>query len=261
MIGWKRWKEEVAGMTGVEILIVTAVFSVASFLNMVVGFGFGLIATPLMTILWGPKVAVLFVTAASFLLRVAMLPMSLKHMQVPVVVTAVAGVILGAFPGSYLLKIIDNSDLKIFLGLVLLGAAYLMIRSVRLPIQNVTLGRFLAGLGCGFFSACTTIGGPPLALWFINESMERHAMRSNLIWIFACSTGLTLVGSAYMGTIKVLSSPMDFLYTIPGLVIGYLVGGYCFEKINKQLFTWIVQGVVVFGAISSLVSGIMGKMG
>lgn len=240
----------------IEILAVTAIMAAASFINVVVGFGFGLVSVPLMTFLFGPKPAILFVTGASFAVRVAMLWKTRKDKQWDVVITAVAGVFCGIVPGSYLLKIIDNASLKIFLGAVLLVAAALIYWKIELPIKNLRTGRFLAGVGCGFFSACTTIGGPPLALWFVNEDLDRKSLRGNLIWIFSVSTGLTLVGSAFTGTISVLSNPLNLLYTIPGLVLGYYFGDKVFNKVDKLVFSRIVVSVIVFGGVVSFLNGI-----
>lgn len=52
-------------MNGLELLFITSVFTIASTVNMIAGFGFALLATPMLMILLDPKATVLFISAAS----------------------------------------------------------------------------------------------------------------------------------------------------------------------------------------------------
>ena len=59
-------------MNGLELLFITFVFTIASTVNMIAGFGFALLATPMLMILLDPKATVLFISAASLFLRLFM---------------------------------------------------------------------------------------------------------------------------------------------------------------------------------------------
>lgn len=243
-------------MNGLELLFITSVFTIASTVNMIAGFGFALLATPMLMILLDPKATVLFISAASLFLRLIMLADTFPDMQLKTVLICSVGVILGAIPGSYILKLVSNAHLKIILGFVLLASVILMFKKLRLPLQNFTLGRFISGLLCGFSNACTTIGAPFLAIWFVNEDLPPKNLRSNLTWIMTCSIAMTLLGSFFTGIINVLNRPTDLLYCIPGIILGTLLGKRLLNRCDKKTFGHIIQGVIVFGAVSSLAGGI-----
>ena len=65
-------------------------------------------------------------------------------------------------------------------------------------VKNKKLGRVSAGFLSGFFSATTSISGPPIALYFLSENMEKNLLRANMIWIFAIGSFCTL-GSFFVG--------------------------------------------------------------
>ena len=117
----------------------------ASFFATVTGFGFGLIAIPLMSLVISVKVAIICGLIITVLLRIITMYNTRKTFSWDVVLTTVLGSSLGMIPGSYMLKIISLAHLKIFLGCVLLIATYLMGRKYHLEIKIKTLGRLTAG--------------------------------------------------------------------------------------------------------------------
>lgn len=61
-----------------------------------------------------------------------------------------------------------------------------------LLIRNKTCGRLGAGILSGFFGASTSVSGPPLVLYFLNEKLQ-DVMRANMIWFFGLSGFLTVL--------------------------------------------------------------------
>ncbi len=245
-------------MSGLEIVAITGIFAMSSFLNIVSGFGFALVAAPLMAVFMGPKAAIVYITAASCVLRYVMLWKTRKDFSWKIVAMTGIGSIIGIIPGSYLLGIMSGAAINILLGVALLVAVWLMVRQIYIPVHNLSIGRFGAGFFCGFFTATTSVGGPPLALWFVNEGMEKVPMRANMSWTYAFSTLFTLVGSYYAGTINEMGSWYNLLYALPGLAIGYYLGNKCFLRINQTAFRKVVMGIILLGGLTSLTRGIIG---
>ena len=65
----------------------------------------------------------------------------------------------------------DANHLKILLGIALLLVTLLMELNFVPEVKNKKLGRVSAGFLSGFFSATTSISGPPIALYFLSENM------------------------------------------------------------------------------------------
>lgn len=79
-------------MNGLELLFITFVFTIASTVNMIAGFGFALLATPMLMVLLDPKATVLFISAASLFLRLIMLADTFPDMQLKTVLICSVGV-------------------------------------------------------------------------------------------------------------------------------------------------------------------------
>jgi|GEM_PF-50829 len=247
-------------MSLLALVSINLTFIVATFFNVVTGFGFAIIAVPILSLLLGPKASILYIAVSSLLLKIIMIWRTRHDFEWPVLEWTIAGVILGVVPGSYVLMIISSSDLNLFLGGVLLVAVYLMGKKIKLPVRNLRWGRFWAGILSGFFTGCTSVGGPPLAVWFANEEMPKVSMRANLTWIFASGSILMMLGSVFTGTIHEIGDWHNILYMLPGLIIGDRLGQYWFKRIDQERFQKLLVLIVLLGAVASLFTGISEKL-
>ena len=161
-------------------------------------------------------------------------------------------------PGSKVLRFISIVHLQLFLGVVLLLATALMSLQYTVPIKNKIAGRLGAGFLSGFFGACTSVSGPPLVLYFLNEHTPKDEMRANMIWIFGV-TGILMVGASYWaGNIGAVGD-WSYLYSmIPATFLGVLAGERMFRYLNQQLFRRLSLMIVLVGAVMMLFNGVRG---
>ena len=208
---------------------------IGSFFATVSGFGFALVATPLLAMIMPLKWAIIFILVLTVVLR-----------------------FVGMLPGSKVLRFISITHLQIFLGIVLLLATALMSLQYTVPIKNKTAGRLGAGFLSGFFGACTSVSGPPLVLYFLNEHTDKTEMRANMIWIFGV-TGILMVGASYWaGNIGAVSD-WSYLYSmIPATFLGVVAGERMFRYLNQQLFRRLSLLIVLGGAVMMLFNGVRG---
>ena len=185
------------------LTVASLILFAATFFSTVTGFGFALIAAPVLTMVMGPKETVVFVIIAGVIVRVIMMWRTWGEFEWPTVLITAAGSLLGIIPGAYLLKVADANHLKILLGVALLLVTLLMELNFVPEVKNKKLGRVSAGFLSGFFSATTSISGPPIALYFLSENMEKNLLRANMIWIFAigsfCTLGSFFVAGTFQG--------------------------------------------------------------
>lgn len=228
----------------------------ASFFATVTGFGFGLIAIPLMSLVISVKVAIICGLIITVLLRIITMYNTRKAFSWDVVLTTALGSALGMLPGGYMLKIISLAHLKIFLGCVLLVATYLMGKKYYLEVKNKTLGRLVAGFFSGFFGASTSVAGPPLVIYFLNEGTEKDKMRANMIWIFGITFICMLVVNFLMGNMQNVTDWSILLPMIPAMVAGIVLGERFFSKLDQALFRKLAIIIVCVGAVLMLISGV-----
>lgn len=232
-----------------------AVF-IASFFATVAGFGFGLIATPLLALVMPIKAAIICTLIVTVMLRAITMYNVRSSFSWRVVLTTFLGSVIGTVPGSYVLRIISLAQLEIFLSTVLLLATFFMGRQYRLEIKNKTLGRLTAGLLSGFFGASTSVSGPPLVLYFLNEESDKVVMRANMVWIFGLA-GTAIVISAYLaGNIGFVTDWNVFIPMIPAMFVGIYLGEKFFRRLNQHLFRRLALIAVCAGAVMMLINGL-----
>lgn len=240
-----------------HILFTAAVIMMASFFATVSGFGFALVATPILSLFMETKEAVVFVLLSGFVLRLITMIKNRTDFEWSTVMTVTFGSLLGVIPGSIALKIIGSSQLEVFLGIILLIAAYLMGKEVQIQITDKTKGRLIAGFCSGFFGSATSVSGPPLVIYFLNENMEKSLMRANMIWSFGINGTLMLIGSYLAGTINYIAADYTVaVFGIIGLIIGWWTGERMFYCLNQHLFRRIALLGVCSGAIGMLYNGL-----
>lgn len=240
-----------------QLLLTAAVIMMAAFFATVSGFGFALVATPLLSMFMDAKEAVVFVLLAGFVLRVITMVKNWGLFEWHTVLVVTFGSLLGIIPGSIALKVIGISQLEILLGTVLLLATFLMGKEIYFNVANKTLGRMAAGFLSGFFGSATSVSGPPLVLYFLNEKMEKNLMRSNMIWSFGLNGTLMLIGSYLAGTMDhIAADPYLAAFGIAGLLLGWWAGEKMFYRLNQHLFRRIALMVVCGGAIGMLYTGV-----
>lgn len=235
------------------------VLLMASFTNTVAGFGFAMVSLPLIAMLLGPKAAIVYCNVAASYTRFFLMWNTRKDYDWRVVLPAIFGTALGIIPAAYVLMYIDIPSLNILMGLALLAALFLLGKEYRFKTKHIMEGRIAAGWLCGFFTTATSIGGPPLVLWFLNEGFDKKQLRANLIWIFAFSTTLSIGGNFASGIAADIGSYFYYLYGIPGVFIGWGLGLRFFDKINQKLFNRFVKLVICIGCITALYNGVSAK--
>ena len=175
------------------IILTIGIIFAASFFSTVSGFGFALVAMPVLTLVMSVKAAVIFVLLLNLVLRAITMYRVRDGFDKETVILTTLGSVIGMVPGSWVLKGLPAAQLEVFLGAVLVVATVLLSLQCTLPIRNKTCGRFGAGILSGFFGASTSVSGPPLVLYFLNEKLPKDVMRANMIWFFGLSGFLTVL--------------------------------------------------------------------
>lgn len=106
----------------------------------------------------------------------------------------------------------------------------------------------------GFFGASTSVNGPPLALYFLNEKTDKNLMRANLVWFFGLSGAMTVVTNYFAGNVHDVNWPM-LLCCTPAMFVGILAGEKLFFRVPQELFRKLALVVVLIGASIMLYSG------
>ena len=229
---------------------------IGCFFATISGFGFALISTPLLSIVLSPKEAILLLPILTIVLRLITMYQVRHEFDPQLIKLIVLGWLVGVVPGALVLKLLTVKELQIFLGCCLLVANFLMLKKYYIPIKNKLAGRTGAGFFAGFFCACTSVSGPPLVLYFLNEKAPKDYMRANMIWVFGIGNVVSTVVNALTGNMKAISDWNTVLLMIPVVFTATYAGNKAFQYADQELFRKMALAIVIFGCLMMLYNGL-----
>ena len=212
-----------------EILMVWAAVLLSSLLRSFTGFGFILIAGPILLIILQPIQVVVLSSA----LCLGMGLLSLRTYWDVHCVKQVGSLwgmsILGTLLGSFLLTDLSLKDYQLGIGFLLvitclMLAFYTPSKNRSGPLVTASAG-FFSGLLNGAFAA----PGPPIFLYALGTESDPKRSRSLMLSFFTLSCLSALIIFGAKGLVG-LDSLWLFLMTFPGMVLGDKAGYFLFKR-------------------------------
>ena len=230
-------------MTILQLLLVTALVAGASCIQGAAGFGMGLVAAPILTLIDRS-----FVPAPVIL---AVLPLTVlvafrdwTHLDRRGLVWAILGRLPGAVLGAFAAAALSPHALALFLGLAVLIA---VLVSLVAPRVRPTPGALVsAGFASGFMGTTTSIGGPPIAL--VYQSSDGPTFRSTLATYFAVGAGISLAALAAAGQLGAHELRLGALLW-PGVVLGFVLSKPLTRRLDDG---WTRPMVLSISALAAL---------
>src|SRR5262249_20322264 len=174
-----------------DLAVIAATLAVAAGIQVTMGFGFALIAIPIVAVADDPKVAVVLITAVG-------VPMTLwntyrwrRYLRGREMLTVAAASLVGMPLGAPVLTQAPERALTLTIGIVVLILTVWLWRGLTLPPGPRT--EISAGAVSGALATSTGTNGPPLVIAFQAVGMEREAFRATLAGCFGIQ-GLVALG-------------------------------------------------------------------
>jgi uncharacterized protein len=233
------------------VSLVVAFF--ASFAQAVTGFGFALVAIPLLAAVTGVQTAVVGVTVLSAVLTVGA---SVRHRREAD--WAVAGklsvaALVGMPLGLLALMWLEQRVLTVGVAMLVLLFAAATLRELRLRKGIIATGG--AGLVAGVLLTSTGMNGPPLVAALQAMNFPPHRLRATLQATFSVQDILAVVGFALVGQLTA-DSWLVVVAGLPGVLIGWLVGDLVFARVPVARFKAVVFCTLLGSAILLLVQAL-----
>ena len=231
------------------LMVLFAIALVAAAVNGALGYGFSSITVPVALLffsnrLLSPALVLIELAVNSWIvyLNRASLSGALRR-AMPIVLGLVPGVVLG----SALRSGVDPGWLKLCTYAVLLPFILLQAAGFRRPIRSEALVAVPLGVGVGTLYATTTISGPPLALMFNNQGLDKDHFRGALGIVRVAETMLTAAAYGWLGLYSSASLRL-LIWIVPavlmGLPLGAFIVGYVrvetFRRVCMSFDAWIV---------------------
>ena len=185
--------EDSATVTTVQLVVVAIAIFTAAFTQVIAGFGFGLLAMPIMTLAVPVEQAVV----VSTLLGMVSTSWMGWHLRTdrnrPLVKRLTLAAFVGMPLGLLILNVVSDRSLRLALGVSVLIATGLLVRRINLSHVGPTLD-IGAGFLSGVLNTSLSTNGPPLVFDLQARQLQPDAFRATLACVFALSNivGLTL---------------------------------------------------------------------
>jgi len=219
------------------------------------GFGFALVSVPIMVILLSPKIVVPIVLMQSILINLIILLEARKWVNLkriwPLMIAGIVGIPLG----TYLLIVLDVGILRVFIGAVLIPFAIASFMGFKKQIKNEKLAFAPVGFISGLLGASTTLAGPPVILFFVNQGVEKQTFRANLVAYFMVLS-LATISAFTLGGVITTEVIKYAIWFLPATIFGAIIGIKLAYKVDEKLFRNIALIIVTIAGLLSIASGL-----
>lgn len=232
------------GLTPSVLAILVVVVLAGAAVQGLVGLGVGLVAAPVTTLLAPELMPGLLLWLSAVMPLVTLLR---EHDDIDWrgLGWSVPARIPGTVAGVAFVTWFSERELGVAVGVMVLAAVALTVRTVRLPVNRATL--VSAGFVSGITGTATSIGGPPLALLY--QHREPPQIRSTLAVYFVLGAVLSLAGLGVGGALE-MRQLLLALILMPCLVGGFVLSGVLRRRVGPD---HIRYGVLAICGLSALV--------
>jgi uncharacterized protein len=235
-----------AALAGIAVLL-------GAGLQSATGFGFGLVATPLLFAATSPEEAV----GLMMLLGVEINALTLageRRRPAPLrkeVARLIAWALPGMLVGVAVLRALDETALQLLVTVAVLGS--LAVRRAR-PSGGPP-GRWAlpaAGLTSGALNTATSTSGPPLVLYLLRRRARPEQVRDTLGVIFLSFSFLGIAALAVTGTTEAIPEAGVVAATVPLVLLGHLAGRRVFARLPARRYELVLTLTLVATVVSGL---------
>ncbi len=225
-------------MPNIWILLIVAA---SSLIKGITGFGFALIALPLLLFWYQPTEIIPVLMICNFIASIFIILQKKEHKLVNKqerllifsgAIFTIAGVILLKFINEQLLVHVTG------IAFIIITLLSLKPRSAAMKkLSNLTY--LIAGAVIGVITGSISVSGPPLALFLNKANVDKRAFREVFAWFSVVTATIAIIGYIPAGLLTLESLkqvsvfvPVLLMGTIIGKRLNYLIPGNNFRLIN-----------------------------
>ncbi|SEN49862.1 Uncharacterized membrane protein YfcA [Mesobacillus persicus] len=236
-----------------EIILFTCIILIASALQTSTGFGFSILATPFLLLLFEPAEAIQINLILSLVISCALLSKIKKEVDFGVLRRFVFGSIPGLPVGILIFLFINITTLKLGISLVILALTIMLVFKFR--IQQSKGRDLLVGAFSGALTTSIGMPGPPLLLYFSGTDTQKERLRATTLafylFIYLVSLVIQVIFVGTNTTIWISSAQ-----ALPLVLLGLILGQFLFKKINQHLFRIFTYLILLFTSVYLLIDSL-----
>ncbi len=222
----------------------------AAILQTSTGFGFSIMATPFLLLLFEPKEAIQINLILSLVISAALITRVKNDMDPSIIKRFIIGSVPGLVLGIVLFLMVSDLVLKVGIGIAVLLLTLLLTLQFRIRRsqgRDVVVGSLSGALTTGI-----GMPGPPLLLYFAGSETNKEKLRATtlMFYLYIYSISL-LIQVIFAGTTKTVWQSSAL--ALPLIVLGLYVGERLFAVIPQKAFQVLMYVLLVITGILLIV--------
>lgn len=215
------------------------------------GFGSALVLAPVLSLAYGPIVAVPLMSVLQLPVMYQLIRITRKETDwrrtAPMAATALVSIPAGAA----VLKSLDPEMLRIGISVIVLSLAAVMAVGGLHRVRRTRPRDMVAASTAGAMGGATGIGGPPLVLYFLATAEPARQVRGDLSGYFMVTGLVSLTTYFLYGLITVEIAILGAVLSVPHFV-GMSFGGFLFPRASERTFRWIALTILACVGVGTL---------
>jgi uncharacterized membrane protein YfcA len=236
-----------------ELFLYFFIILAASILQTSTGFGFSVMATPFLLLLFSPQEAMQINIILSLVISFSLIWKVRQDIDVALLKKVMIGSVVGAPFGSLLFALVDVTTFKLLIAILLIGLTILLIKN--LSIQQTRSRDYGVGFISGMFTTSIGMAGPPLLLYFASTHRNKETIRAVSLAYYIFIYLISLLSQViFEGTSKMIW--VYSMYALPIVFLGLIFGQMLFTRLNQKLFRILIYVLLVAAGFILLIQTI-----
>lgn len=228
---------------GSEIYTVCVLF-VAYLIRGISGFGSGLIAIPLLTLVLPITLVVPLVVSLDFLGSLSQSVHNRDKIRWPELVPLLPFTLLGCLAALYIFKKTDVELLTTAMAIFIIVFAVYQILPLP-PLRGARIWAAPAGFIGGLVGTLFGTGGPFYMIYLSLRGMEKSEIRASFAAYFGIDGTVRILGFIIIGLLGV-AELKTLLLCLPPTALGLYIGGKVHTNISPITFKYFISLILVF---------------
>ena len=249
-----------------ELLLANGIVFFASVLQAATGFGFAIMATPFLLLVFNSRDCIQMSILLSFFIAIVLIPKIWRGIQYSLLHKLIVGSIIGVPIGVVFFAYISLDILKISISTVILVISLFSFvkwyaarngpkdvpaagdpASLQEDVNSAKQQQLLVGMCAGALTTSVGMPGVPLALYFNVSNSKKEVIRSTTLAFFIVVYSISIIAQAV--TVEISGSVVrSSLALLPAAALGVVCGYWIFPKINQKWFQLVVNGILLYTA-------------
>lgn len=234
------------------MMVISGVIMTAATLQGITGFGYNLLAVPILILIYPPQVVVPGVLMSYIPLGLAQTFMLRRLIDFRILATFVVSAFFALPFGAYILAQADTETMRTGIGVMMVSMVVLLQLRPGNPFRRDLPVRIGTGFVSGALAASTGVSGPPLVLLGLKQRWPYKNFRATLMAYFTCQSLLSLPFHWHLDLAS--ATTVQFACAgFPGLVLGFFLGTWLRSLVDARLFRWAALAIVTLGGVSAII--------